>query len=103
MAILREIFLTSIGPKEDISSKRRPTPLFSASAASGITEADTSAWNNKLDQEMDGDPENEMQSFSVPETGDTLFLSESNYVIVPGISEANSGGDGGSGGSGTFA
>ena len=72
-------------------------PLFSASAASGINESDTSAWNRKLDQEMDGDPENEMQSFSVSGTGDTLFLSKSNYVIVPGISEANSGGDGGSG------
>lgn len=42
--------------------------------------------------DADADPENEIQCFSVSEQGDTLYISGCNYVIVPGISEANGGG-----------
>lgn len=42
--------------------------------------------------DLDPDPENELQCFSVSETGDTLYISGCNYVIVPGISAANAGG-----------
>ena len=38
---------------------------------------------------VDADSTNEIQAFSVSLTGDTLYLSKSNWIIVPGISEAN--------------
>lgn len=37
----------------------------------------------------DADSTNEIQYFSVSNIGDTLFLSESNYIIMPGVSKAN--------------
>jgi len=37
---------------------------------------------------IDGDINNEIQTFSVSKTGDTLFLSKANWIIVPGISMA---------------
>ncbi len=36
-------------------------PVYAASLAAGITGADTTAWNNKLDAEVDGDPTNEIE------------------------------------------
>ena len=42
-----------------------------------------------ISTEVDGDVNNEIQSLSVSTTGDTLFLSSSNWVIIPGISSAN--------------
>ncbi len=39
--------------------------------------------------DTDADPTNEIQRLSVSPKGDTLRLSESNWVIVPGISEVN--------------
>jgi uncharacterized protein (TIGR02145 family) len=39
--------------------------------------------------ETDGDVNNEIQHLSVTDTGDTLKLSKSNWVIVPGVSQAN--------------
>jgi len=39
-------------------------PVFGASAASGITEEDTTDWNDKLDTEVDGSPTNEIQIIS---------------------------------------
>lgn len=41
---------------------------------------------------VDRDATNEIQSLSVSETGDTLYLSEANWVIIPGISIVNSAG-----------
>jgi len=38
----------------------------------------------------DSNPSNELQHFSVSMEGDTLFLSQTNFVIIPGISFANS-------------
>lgn len=38
---------------------------------------------------VDADSTNEIQAFSVSATGDTLYLSKGNWIIVPGISEAN--------------
>jgi len=63
-------------------------PIFGTSVANGISETDTANWNNKLDAELDGDSTNEIQMFSVSTTGDTLYLSAGNWVIIPGISEA---------------
>jgi hypothetical protein len=42
-----------------------------------------------LTEEVDGDITNEIQSLSVSKYGDTLRLSKSNWVLVPGISDAN--------------
>jgi len=42
-----------------------------------------------ITSEVDGSITNEIQSLSVSSVGDTLILSNSNYVIVPGISIAN--------------
>ncbi|WNB18170.1 hypothetical protein [Marivirga arenosa] len=64
-------------------------PDFNSSIASGISEADTASWNAKLEVEQDGSIENEIQRFRVSETGDTLFLSQSNWVIISGISNDN--------------
>jgi uncharacterized protein (TIGR02145 family) len=58
-------------------------PLFGASVAAGITAADTAQWN------IDNDPTNEIQQFSVSSTGDTLYLQNGGFVIIPGISAAN--------------
>lgn len=48
-------------------------PIFGASVAAGITDADTTYWNNKLDIEIDADTTNEIQSIS--RTGLTVTLS----------------------------
>lgn len=37
----------------------------------------------------DDDPSNELQQFSFSSTGDTLYLSNGNWVIIPGLSAAN--------------
>jgi len=39
-------------------------PVFSGSAAGGITASDITEWNNKLEMEIDGDPQNELQDFA---------------------------------------
>lgn len=39
--------------------------------------------------DADADPKNEIQKLRTSRRGDTLFLSKSNWVIVPGISMAN--------------
>ncbi len=44
---------------------------------------------NKPEKMEDCDPDDEIQSFRVSPTGDTLYLSKSNWVIIPGISAAN--------------
>jgi uncharacterized protein (TIGR02145 family) len=44
-----------------------------------------------------GDPASDDQSLSVSATGDTLFLQNGGFVIIPGISAANNGGGGQSG------
>jgi uncharacterized protein (TIGR02145 family) len=38
---------------------------------------------------MDGDPSSDNQVLSVSQTGDTLFIENGGYVIIPGISAAN--------------
>jgi uncharacterized protein (TIGR02145 family) len=58
-------------------------PVFGASIAAGITAADTAQWN------IDNDPTNEIQQLSVSLTGDTLYLQNGGFVIIPGISAAN--------------
>jgi uncharacterized protein (TIGR02145 family) len=40
-------------------------------------------------EDADADPENELQEFIVSETNDTLYISNGNFVIIPGISAAN--------------
>lgn len=55
-------------------------PLYQNSLAAEITENDTSLWNNKLDTEIDGDTLNEIQFLNL--SNDTLFLSNSNYVVL---------------------
>jgi uncharacterized protein (TIGR02145 family) len=42
-----------------------------------------------LSEEADGDATNEIQTLSVSVSGDTLYLSKGNYIIIPGISIAN--------------
>ena len=89
-------------------------PVYSQSIASTITEQQTTSWSNKLEESataswdknteddfsgdyndlintpaIDPDTTNEIQSLTVSITGDTLFLSASNYVIISGISKSN--------------
>lgn len=42
-----------------------------------------------VDLDTDPDPLNEIQAFSASTEGDTLYLSDSNWLIVPGLSDAN--------------
>lgn len=39
--------------------------------------------------DADADPNNELQSLSVSVIGDTLYLSQSGWIIIPGLSNAN--------------
>ncbi len=45
--------------------------------------------------DADADATNELQTLSVSATGDTLYLQNGGFVIIPGISAANSSGGGG--------
>ncbi len=69
-------------------------PVFASSASAGITGSDITSWNNKPNSftEIDGDISNEIQSLRVSETGDTLYLSGANWIIIPGISLVQSAG-----------
>lgn len=58
-------------------------PVFTASVAAGITGTDTANWNNKLDSEVDGSVTNELQQLSY--YGDTIFISQGNYIVIPGL------------------
>ena len=42
-----------------------------------------------MHEDSDADTQNEIQELDVSSVGDTLYLSSSNWVIVPGISDAN--------------
>ena len=59
-------------------------PAFTASPASGIVPGDITNWDNKLDAEVDGDVTNELQQLTV--VGDTIFISDGNFVVLPGLS-----------------
>lgn len=56
-------------------------PEFSSSIAGGITESDTSNWNNKLDVEVDGSVTNELQTLTI--SNDTIYLTNGSYVKIP--------------------
>lgn len=58
-------------------------PIFGTSVASGISQADITNWN------VDNDATNELQQLSVSALGDTLLLQQGGFVIIPGISAAN--------------
>jgi hypothetical protein len=64
-------------------------PIFGASPAKSITDADITNWNNKLDAEVDGSIQNELQTLTI--NGNQLTISKGNTVILP------SGGGGGGG------
>lgn len=42
-----------------------------------------------VDQDMDQDSTNELQTITASVVGDTMYLTDGNYLIVPGISDAN--------------
>ncbi|NQT77032.1 MAG: hypothetical protein HQ565_04910 [Bacteroidetes bacterium] len=57
-------------------------PIFGASVAAGITQTDTTYWNNKLDIEIDGDSTNELQTLSLYNDS-IIFLSDGGLVVLP--------------------
>ena len=59
-------------------------PAFTMSPAGTITNGNIDQWNSALTEEADADPENELQELSM--NGDTLFISDGNYIVIPGIS-----------------
>ena len=76
-----------VGPNEAIS----PDPgtiRWSGGHFEGYNGSEWIRLDFDSQDEGDADESNEIQSFYVSFTGDTLFLSNSNYVIVPGISAA---------------
>ncbi|MBT3386072.1 MAG: hypothetical protein HN410_20345, partial [Prolixibacteraceae bacterium] len=56
-------------------------PVFDGSIAKGITSADTTNWNDKLDVEVDADPNNEIQILSIG--NDTIYLTNGGFVKLP--------------------
>ncbi len=56
-------------------------PVYTASVAKGITNTDTTNWNNKLDVEGDSSVTNELQVLSIGH--DTIYLSNSGYIKLP--------------------
>jgi len=56
-------------------------PVFMVSPAGDITEADILYWNNKLDEEVDGDITNELQILSI--SNDTISLTDGGYAVLP--------------------
>ena len=62
-------------------SANETDPVYSASDASGISAADITSWNNKLDTEVDGDVTNEIQALSI--SNDTIYLSNGGFVKLP--------------------
>ena len=58
------------------------------------------AFSDNIDDvdDADADATNELQTLSVSSTGDTLYLQNGGFVIIPGISAANASGGGGGGG-----
>jgi len=56
-------------------------PVFETSIAHGITGSDTTYWNNKLDNEIDGSVTNELQVLSI--SHDTVFLTNGGFVKLP--------------------
>ena len=62
-------------------------PVFGSSVAGGITGADTTNWNNKLDTEIDADTTNELQNLSL--SNDTLYISSGTSVILTDADSTN--------------
>ncbi len=56
-------------------------PVYTASVAAGITDADTTYWNNKLSVEVDGSVTNEIQDLSI--SNDTLYLTDGGFAKLP--------------------
>ena len=71
---------------QDISSLATKTAL---SDSTGQVRSEIPDVSGFLTSEQDGDTTNEIQNLSVSTSGDTLYLSGGNYVIIPGISAAN--------------
>ncbi len=64
---------------DDNSIKNVPTPVD-----------DNDAVNKAyVDLDLDKDPINELQTISTSTEGDTMYLSDGNWLIIPGISDAN--------------
>ena len=59
-------------------------PTFQSSAAAGIASGDIVNWDAKLETEVDGDVTNELQELNV--VGDTIFISDGNFIVLPGLS-----------------
>ena len=59
-------------------------PTFQSSAAAGIVSGDIVNWDAKLETEVDGDVTNELQELNV--VGDTIFISDGNFIVLPGLS-----------------
>ena len=66
--------------------------LQTISEANGVLSLSNSGGSVTL---TDADPTNELQNLSVSSTGDTLYLQNGGFVIIPGISAANTSGGGG--------
>ncbi|RLC09287.1 MAG: hypothetical protein DRI24_22075 [Deltaproteobacteria bacterium] len=57
-------------------------PVFGASTAAGITEGDTAYWNDKLDEEVDGDVTNELQNIYLQEDS-IIVLTDGGFIVLP--------------------
>ncbi|MCD4724492.1 MAG: tail fiber protein [Bacteroidales bacterium] len=58
-------------------------PIFGVSVAAGITETDTTYWNNKLDIEIDGDTTNELQYLSLVSDTIIFLVPNGGFVVLP--------------------
>ena len=58
-------------------------PIFGASVAAGITQTDTTYWNNKLDIEIDGDTTNELQFLNLVSDTIIFLVPGGGFVVLP--------------------
>lgn len=65
-----------------IGGIREVDPVFSSAIAASITESDTTYWNSKLDQELDGDITNELEMPDDVTEGDMAYYNGANWESI---------------------
>jgi hypothetical protein len=91
--------IDGVGIAQTLSQSGNVVTLSDGGGSVTITDNDTQLSESQVDSyvsnngflssEIDGSTTNEIQAFSVSLAGDTLYLENSNWVIIPGISLAN--------------
>jgi uncharacterized protein (TIGR02145 family) len=74
--------------RDAISAPATSLLIYQIDGTSGFYYYNGSVWK-MVGDEVDGSVTNELQTMSASLTGDTLHISQGNFLIIPGISAAN--------------